>query len=226
MLLLFSYLQKHLYKFSIFESETEGTLEIGPVVLLSCFVGIIFQELSNLVETVLYRASYSLKKGEIRNPFLLCFIPSVDRVLMTSEEINQFKAPIRFLLRKRLKRDLDDLEIQTLKEVFAKNINVEAVQYNEALYNFCKEEALRKNKGNKMNNEQAHASMARSFAMYSFFLFILTIVTLICKIDSIDIDFSVCIIVVSGILALLFRRRSKRFAEMRYVSVFRACLYG
>lgn len=224
MLWVFGYLQKNLYHFSVFEFENTEQIDIWVMLLLSYFVGIVFQETSNFIETVLYRMTYSLEKGKIQRPFLLCLIPSIDRVLMTNDEINQYKKPIRYLLRKKLKRDLDDLEIQTLRDDVAKNINKDAKQYNEALYNFCKEEALRKNKGSRLTNDQSHASMARSLALYSFVILVTSILALICN-DGINIKY-VFIIAASAISCLLFCRRNKRFTEMRYVSIFRACLYG
>ena len=225
MLWTFGYLQTNLFKISWLQFADTEQLKIWVLLLLSYFIGIIFQETSNFIETSLYRLTYNVKKRKIRCKMLLLVVPSVDRILMTTEEINRYKQPMSFMLRKKLKRDLDDTEINKLKSEFGQDLDKSAAQYNELLYHKCRAKAIRTNHS-RLTNDQSHASMARSLALYSLIVLVISALALIFNRGEINIGASVLVIITSIVSMLLFARRNKRFSEMRYVSVFRACLYG
>jgi len=220
----FGYLQVNLFKISWFNIVKVDQMETWLFLLASYFTGVIFHEISNFIETVLYRVTYNIKKRKFRCPILLLVIPSIDRILITTEEINQYKKSTRFILRKKLKRDLDDAEIKKLKTEIGKDLDQSALQYNELLYNLCRSRAIKNNNG-RLVNDQSHASMARSLVLYSFIILITSLLVLRYKFGEINIVQTVLVAILSTISLLLFIQRNKRFSEMRYVSIFRACIY-
>ncbi len=203
-------------------------MEVWQILIMCYFLGVIFQELSNFIETALYRWTKKFDNTDIRNGWLLYFIPSIDRVLL--EKGDGYR-------KKKLKRDLSDWELKRLSNIVKDEIlksdadktdkpkeDIIIDNYNEVVYHYCKSIALSQD-NSRIAHDQSHASMARSLSLFSLFVFFLSgVFALHGWIKSVPLF--VITMIVSLCLSALFARRNKRFSELRHVNIFRTVIYA
>ncbi len=229
MLSIFGFLSSNLYGWCIVDLLCE--LDVWFVLVLAYFTGIIFQELSNFFETMLYRLERKCSKNRcLRFTVVLWFIPSLDRVLMKSCELKNHcgKNFLSFaMLKKKRKRDLDDTEIDAIMELASSGLSRKVDSSNvDNIYHYCKSIVAKNGSSGRLANDQSHASMARSLSLFSVIVFLITLIQdALGKIAGNNNLLSITLIA-SAILTVLFLRRNKRFSEMRYVNTFRMCIYN
>ncbi len=196
--------------------ESFNALAIWQTLILCYFIGVIFQETSNLIERSLYRLTKSFAQRAPRFGFVLAIVPSIDRILLHKSEKHR---------KNKLKRDLSDWEINKLLSSLPQEIATsDADNKNEIIYQYCKNNVLMNDKS-RFAHDQSHASMARSLSLYSFAV---VLVSSICGLTGkiVSADALVLTLIVSLLLFALFISRNKRFSEMRYVNVFRSYIYS
>ena len=155
-------------------------------VLISCFVGFLFQELGSIVNKyIIFRGKGLLK-----------------------EAYSKEKAGVNHL---------STQEFMKLEALFKNNNSTDL----EEKYNTCKYYIRKNGNTSRIDKDLALSSMSRSFFIY---FFIISLVLLIYMIANMDESLVLPFVLSVFVSALMFLRQ-KRFAIMRYVSIFRVYLY-
>ena len=103
-------------------------------------------------------------------------------------------------------------------EALFKNNNITDL---EEKYNTCKYYIIKNGNTSRIDKDLALSSMSRSFFIYFFFFSLVLLIYMIANMDgSLVLPF-----VLSVFVSALMFLRQKRFAIMRYVSIFRVYLY-
>lgn len=155
-------------------------------VLISCFVGFVFQELGSFVnKQIIFRGKGVLKEAYSRGKSGVIYL-SVS-------------------------------EYDKLESLFKK----EKIKGLEEKYNTCKYYIIKNGNTSKIDKDLALSSMSRSFFIYFFLVSLIFLIYMIYNEDcSMILQF-----LLSLFISVLMFYRQKRFAIMRYVSIFRTYLY-
>ena len=155
-------------------------------ILISCFVGFLFQELGSIANKyIIFRGKGLLKEAYSKE----------------KTGVNHLSTP----------------EFEKLEALFKKN-NITDL---EEKYNTCKYYIINNRNTSKIDKDLALSSMSRSFFIYFLIISLLLLIYMIANMDeSIVLPFALSVFV-----SILMFLRQKRFAIMRYVSIFRTYLY-
>lgn len=155
-------------------------------ILISCFVGFLFQELGSIVNKyIIFRGKGLLKKAYSKE----------------KTGVNHLSAQ----------------EFKKLEALFKKNNIIDL----EEKYNTCKYYIIKNGNTSRIDKDLALSSMSRSFFLYYFIISLILLIYMIANMDgSLALPFALSVFV-----SVLMFLRQKRFAIMRYVSIFRAYLY-
>lgn len=155
-------------------------------VLISCFVGFVFQELGSFVnKQIIFRGKGLLKEAYSRE--------GKGAIYLSASEYDK------------------------LESIFKKEI----INDLEEKYNTCKYYIIKNRNTSKIDKDLALSSMSRSFFIYFSLVSLMFLVYMICSKDcSMILQF-----LLSLFISILMFYRQKRFAIMRYVSIFRTYLY-
>lgn len=155
-------------------------------ILISCFVGFLFQELGSIVNKyIIFRGKGLLKKAYSKE----------------KTGVNHLSAQ----------------EFKKLEALFKKNNIIDL----EEKYNTCKYYIINNGSTSRIDKDLALSSMSRSFFLYYFIISLILLIYMIVNMDgSLALPFALSVFV-----SVLMFLRQKRFAIMRYVSIFRAYLY-
>ena len=155
-------------------------------VLISCFVGFLFQEMGSIVNKyIIFRGKGLLKEA--------------------------------YSKRKTGVNHLSAQEFKKLEALFKKNNIIDL----EEKYNTCKYYIIKNGSTSRIDKDLALSSMSRSFFLYYFIISLILLIYMIANMDgSLALTFALSVFV-----SVLMFLRQKRFAIMRYVSIFRAYLY-
>jgi len=156
-------------------------------ILISCFVGFLFQELGSIVNKyIIFRGKGLLKKAYSKE----------------KTGVNHLSAQ----------------EFKKLEALFKKNNIIDL----EEKYNTCKYYIINNGSTSRIDKDLALSSMSRSFFLYFFIISLILLIYMIANMDgSLVLPFALSVFV-----SVLMFLRQKRFAIMRYVSIFRAYLYN
>lgn len=155
-------------------------------VLISCFVGFLFQEMGSIVNKyIIFRGKGLLKEAYSKE----------------KTSVNHLSAQ----------------EFKKLEALFKKNNIIDL----EEKYNTCKYYIIKNGSTSRIDKDLALSSMSRSFFLYFFIISLILLIYMIANMDgSLVLPFALSVFV-----STLMFLRQKRFAIMRYVSIFRAYLY-
>ena len=155
-------------------------------VLISCFVGFLFQEMGSIVNKyIIFRGKGLLKEAYSKG----------------KTGVNHLSAQ----------------EFKKLEALFKKNNIIDL----EEKYNTCKYYIIKNGSTSRIDKDLALSSMSRSFFLYYFIISLILLIYMIANMDgSLALTFALSVFV-----SVLMFLRQKRFAIMRYVSIFRAYLY-
>lgn len=176
-------LEKYYFKFGFsLNNLTNGLNKTVLFVLVSCFIGILFQEFGSII---------------------------INRLLFKNNKLLKIAYS---------SKSLSESEYNKLESIFNdKGINDLVEKYNESKYYI-----LLKGNTSRADKEMALSSMSRSFFVY---FFIISIALLLEMILNLNLDYMEPF-VPSVILTIVMFFRLKRFANMRYVYIFRNYLYA
>ena len=177
----------------VYEIPIELNLQINETLtflVLSYFVGLIFQELGSLMQRIIYRNNELLKKSLKTS--------SSSHIYLTEIEKREVYSYVRKKLRININENDDNI-----------------------VYNYCKFYVLENCKTSRINKDQSLSAMSRSLSLYFTLLFLIALITVFYP----PYLLKLILIVVSFGFALLLYRRCIRFAELRYVYIFRIFYY-
>lgn len=186
----------------LIQADGVMTPEVGdtvPFLLISYFVGVIFQEIGSLLQKRVIQRDDKLLKSVFKSGKH----PDYSTALTSEEQVG-----IRHIVRKKMKIDK--------KEPEGSESDIQTI------YNYCR---LNLNSADNMaraDRNQSISGMSRSLSLYFFGIFLVTGLTCLCNQSAKYL----CCAIAASLLSILLYFRCIRFAKMRYVYIIRTYYYN
>lgn len=198
--------------------------EIIYFLVISYFVGLVFQEVGSLFQKrIISQKFVSFLQKKKRFKCFTDFLQEKDIIKKTT------------LLQDALKTEdnssilLTDLEKEAVEEYVRKKLKLNENNDN-IIYNYCKFYMARKNNLKKIDKDLVLSVMSRSLSLYFAVLAIVMIVSWLISVISTQTLYEhyeyILLFFISVLLFALLRFRSIRFIYMRYIYVYRFFYYN
>ena len=194
------------YLLSMFDLKSE-IFELNnslTFLVISYFIGLIFQEIGSFVQKHIVNRNNSLLKKALK-------VSDNSYMFMTAKE--------RDSVFEHISSKIDCIVNNDQQNCLEKyNINM--------VYNYCKHYVMKNIDTSRIDRDQSLSAMARSLYVYFFIMFITTSISFFyCYFSGVLNMMYLIVSVITIFIALLMYNRSCRFAIIRYTYIFRAFYY-
>lgn len=176
--------------------NNDGEYQLLPLIIISAFLGIVFQELSNIISNLTIDRNRRLLKKAFSTNNKKNINPLLNKYLITKDE---------------------EENAQKVCDVVKSSNN----DLNNYLYRKCKRKYKETDDTTRIDHDQAISGMSRSLALFFLFLSICFFANLIVDLLALHVKPSKSIIafVIFASLTLLFIFRYERFTIIRYSEI-------